>query len=146
LHCAWCNCSHLCCHPYWVSYVLKPECFPCLLMFEIQVPFICLQPEIQIELISHVFSASHTSKVSSEQKKPHWDSLHQQENFVRAYCHLLTFSSLLVLSHQCKGSEKNFCQRVDHSRTRNQERATRLTPTRPVAPLSWNSDRIYVKL
>jgi hypothetical protein len=58
LHCAWCQCSHLCCHPWWVLLVMKPECFLCLLMLEIWVPPICLQPEIQIELISHVFSAS----------------------------------------------------------------------------------------
>jgi len=30
----------------------------CLLMFEIQITFICLQPKIQIKLISHVFSTS----------------------------------------------------------------------------------------
>jgi hypothetical protein len=31
---------------------------PCVLIFEIWVPFICLQPEIQIKQISHVFSTS----------------------------------------------------------------------------------------
>jgi hypothetical protein len=26
--CAWCHCSHLSYHPWWVSLVLKPECLP----------------------------------------------------------------------------------------------------------------------
>jgi hypothetical protein len=30
----------------------------CLLVFEIWIPFICLQPEIQIKLINHVLSTS----------------------------------------------------------------------------------------
>jgi hypothetical protein len=38
LHCAWCHCSHLCCHPWQVSSVLKPQIFPFLIMFEIWVP------------------------------------------------------------------------------------------------------------
>ncbi len=61
LHCAWCHCSNLCCHPWQESSVLIPEYFLCHLMFEIQVPFICWQPEIQIR---HLFSASHTSMLS----------------------------------------------------------------------------------
>jgi hypothetical protein len=61
LHCAWCHCRHLCCHPWWESLVLILEYFLCHLMFEIQVPFICWQPEIQIR---HVFSTSHTSMQS----------------------------------------------------------------------------------
>jgi hypothetical protein len=44
-----------------VSLVLKWERFLCPLMFETQVPFICLQPEIQIKLSSHVFSTSQAS-------------------------------------------------------------------------------------
>ncbi len=52
-------CGHLCCHPWQVSLVLKPECLMCLLMFEIWVLFIALQPETQIMLISHVFLTSH---------------------------------------------------------------------------------------
>jgi hypothetical protein len=38
LQCAWCHCSHLCCHPWQVSSVLKPQIFPFLIMFEIWVP------------------------------------------------------------------------------------------------------------
>ncbi len=52
-------CGHLCCHPWQVLLVLKPECFMCFLMFEIWVLFFALQPEIQIMLISHVFLTSH---------------------------------------------------------------------------------------
>jgi hypothetical protein len=56
LHDAWYHCRHLCHHPWRVFSVFKPECFPCLLMFEIWVSFICLQPQILIKVISHVFS------------------------------------------------------------------------------------------
>ncbi len=35
LHCAWCRCSHFCCHPWQVLSVLKPESFLCLFLFEI---------------------------------------------------------------------------------------------------------------
>ncbi len=42
LHCSWCHFSHLCYHPWQDTSVLNPECFLCLLMFEIWVPFICL--------------------------------------------------------------------------------------------------------
>jgi hypothetical protein len=52
-------CGHLWCHSWWVPLVLKPECFLCLLMFEMPVPFICRQLDIQkIKLIRHVFSTS----------------------------------------------------------------------------------------
>ncbi len=47
-----CLCSHLCCYPWQVSQVLKPEWFPCLLMFEIWVSFICLLQLIKLN--SHV--------------------------------------------------------------------------------------------
>jgi hypothetical protein len=49
LHCAWCNCSYFCCHPWWVSSVLKPKCFPCLFVLEIWIHFICLQLEISAQ-------------------------------------------------------------------------------------------------
>ncbi len=40
--------------------------------------------------------------------------------------HLLTFSILQLLSHQCKGSDKNFCQSLDHGRiATKRDRATR---------------------
>ncbi len=42
--------------------------------------------------------------------------LHQQEKCVTAYCTYFQFSSLRLLSYHCKGSEKNFCQSLDHSR------------------------------
>jgi hypothetical protein len=46
------------CHPWLVLSVLNLECFMGLLMFAIQVPFICLQPEMHIKLINHVFAIS----------------------------------------------------------------------------------------
>jgi hypothetical protein len=58
LQCAWCHCSYLWYHPWQVSSILKLESFLCLLEFEIWIPFICLQPEIQIKQINHVFSTS----------------------------------------------------------------------------------------
>jgi hypothetical protein len=75
-------------------------------------------------------------------RENHTDILHQQENFVMAYCIYLPSPaySLRVLSHQCKGSGKNFHQSLNYGRTatmRERERATRLTPTRrPKAPLT----------
>jgi hypothetical protein len=67
-HCAWCHCSHLCCHPWQVSSVLKPESFPCLLVFEIQIPFIYLQAEVQIKLMirSRFFSKQNTCTVRTK--------------------------------------------------------------------------------
>jgi hypothetical protein len=52
---AWCL---LPLEPSQVSSVPKPEWFPCLLMFDIWVPLVCLQPEFWIKLISQVFSTS----------------------------------------------------------------------------------------
>ncbi len=79
LHCAWWHCRDLCYHPLWVSSVHNPKCFLCLLMFEIWVPFICLQPQkIQIKLINIIFCTA---------------LLHLPENFVTAYC----ISGLLLL-------------------------------------------------
>ncbi len=40
LHCSWCQCSHLYCHPWQVLLVVKPECFMCLLMLEIYLLFV----------------------------------------------------------------------------------------------------------
>jgi hypothetical protein len=48
LYCAWYHCSHLCCYPWKVLLVLKSEYFLCLLICKVWVPFICLQPEVQI--------------------------------------------------------------------------------------------------
>ncbi len=64
------------------------------------------------------------------------DLLHQRENFAKANCILLTFSSLLLLSRQCKETDKNSCQRLDHDRIATKESATRLTPTRARAALT----------
>ncbi len=47
--------------------------------------------------------------------KPHWSSPSARE-FCHSILHLLTFSNLLVLSHQYKRSEKNICQSLDHGR------------------------------
>ncbi len=43
--------------------------------------------------------------------------LHEQENFAATYCILLTFSSLLLPSHQCKLSNKNFCHELLPNKT-----------------------------
>jgi len=80
LHCAWCHCSHLCCHPCWVLSVLNPECFPYLLVFEIWVAFICLQPEIHVKLISHaLFTTWH--KWYHNNKESRTDLLHLHISF-----------------------------------------------------------------
>jgi len=52
-------------------------------------------------------------------RENHTNILHQQENFVMAYCIYLPSPaySLLVLSHQCKGSGKNSHQSLNYGRT-----------------------------
>jgi hypothetical protein len=57
------------------------------------------------------------------------------------------FSSLLLLPHQCKGSEKNFCRSLGHGRMATKREQQRLTPTRAMAPWTCElSDRIDVQL
>jgi len=57
------------------------------------------------------------------------------------------FSSLLLLPHQCKGSEKNFCRSLGHGRMATKREQQRLTPTRAMAPWTCKlSDRIDVQL
>jgi len=94
LHYAWCYCSYLCCHPCWVSSVLKPKRLPCLLMFEIWVPFIRLQPEIQIKQISHVFSTSCHQWYHKDR-----DSHTHGPSPSISILHLLTLSSILKYYH-----------------------------------------------
>jgi hypothetical protein len=103
-----CLCSHLCCYPWQVLQVLKPEWFPCLLMFEIWVSFICLlQP---IKLNSHVCILQIPGiKKYHKNKQSCTDLFHQHT----AFTYLLeptTTTTIPPQSHQCKGSEKNFCQ------------------------------------
>jgi hypothetical protein len=81
LHCARCHCSNLCCHPCWVLSVLNPEYFPCLLVFEIWVPFICLQTEIQVKLISHAFFTS-WGKWYHNNRESRTDLLHFHISFI----------------------------------------------------------------
>jgi hypothetical protein len=71
-------------------------------MFEIWVPFICLQAQkIQIMLISIIFSTTPALPFSVCQRILSQHIAFQDFSF----SHLL----LLLLSHQCKGYEKNFC-------------------------------------
>jgi hypothetical protein len=65
-------------------------------MFEIWVPFICLQPQkIQIKLINIIFCTA---------------LLHLPEILLQhiAFQDFSFSRLLLLLSHQCKGYEKNF--------------------------------------
>jgi hypothetical protein len=96
-------------------------------VFEIRVPFIFLQPEIQVKQISHVFSTSPASVLSLEEGKATLTFAINE----RIFSQHIAFSSLLTLFHQCEAPEKNFCQCIEHSRI-----ATRLTPTRPMRPLT----------
>jgi hypothetical protein len=72
LHCARCHFSHLCCHLWQVSSVFKPESFPCLLVFEIQIPFIYLQPEVQVKIFQQtklMYCENQDSRQRKEQDK-----------------------------------------------------------------------------
>jgi len=84
--------------PYFPYYVNQAKMS--LIMFEIQVPFFCLQQEIQIKLISHVH-INGTNIIFLRTKKA-------ALTFSISKLHLPTVSSLIVLSHQCKEPEKNF--------------------------------------
>jgi hypothetical protein len=107
-----------------------------VLMFEIQVPFIFLQPKILIELVSHAISTSrhnccHRNRCyrfrgfSLVLHDSHSQSVRELTNIL----HLVTFSSLLLLSCKCKRFEKNSAIRPWQDN--NQERTTRLTQARP---------------
>jgi hypothetical protein len=83
----------------------KQECFLCLLMFETQVPFICLQPAIQIKLIPICANdpkwfccAKVWSMVLIAMKRAQQDR-HQWELWLQLTCELsltgLKFSNLL---------------------------------------------------
>jgi hypothetical protein len=102
--------------------VIKPECFLCFLMFEIRVTSICLQPENADQAdqpcILHIPGIH---RITRKKKAT--------LTFSISILHLLTFSSLVLLSHQCKGPEKKFLQKLRPGEDSNQERATRLTST-----------------
>ncbi len=125
LHCFWCHYSHFCCHPWQDSLVLKLECSPCLLMFEIWVP--TRNPDqadqpciLEIPAINyHKNSKSHTD-------------LHQH----------IVFTYLLQPTTTIPSVQKNSCQHFGPQQDSKQERATRLTPTRAIAPQHVNYDRI----
>ncbi len=118
LHCFWC-------HPWQVSLVLKLECSPYLLMFEIWVP--TRNPDqadqpciLDIPAINyHKNSKSHTD-------------LHQH----------IVFTYLLQPTTTIPPVQKNSCQRFGPQQDSKQERATRLTPTRAIAPQHVNYDSI----
>jgi hypothetical protein len=74
---------------------------------------------------------------SYKQGMLHWQLPSAREFSHNCTLHLLAFSIWLLLSHQCTGSEKNFCQSLDLGRiATKRERATRLSPTRALAPLT----------
>jgi hypothetical protein len=117
--------------------VLNPKCFPCVLVFEIWITFICRQPEIQIKLhwpspsaysidlpspaYNYYSTSAKDLKRNSAQFKPGQDSNNQQKEKILTptrgmaplTCELwqawcsLTFSD--VWSQHCEGSLKNSC-------------------------------------
>ncbi len=124
LHCAWCHCSHLCCHPWWVFLVLKPESSLCLFMLEVRLPFICLQPEIPIKLRSAMDSPHpryHKNRESCT------DLLHQHI----AFTYFLLSSQVYYYYYPTSAKDmKEFLPNFRPWQDSDQERATRLTPTR----------------
>ncbi len=99
-------------------------------MFEIHIPFICLQPEILIKLIGHRFCTSQAEMVLCLNKESHTDLLHQH----------ITFSYLpqpMTISPPMQRTWKEFLPKFRPQQDSNQEIATRLTPTRALAPLTY---------
>jgi len=87
LHCTWCHCSYLSYHPWWVSSVLKPKCLPCLVMFEIWVPFIRLQPETRSSRSAMQFPHPGINGIIRTEIATHTDLFHPS-----AYCITLNVS------------------------------------------------------
>jgi hypothetical protein len=96
-----------------------------LLVFEILVPFICVQVEIQVKLISHVFSTSWHNWYHNN-KESHTDLLHLN----------ILFTYLLQQPTSAKDLKRISAKFRPRQDCNNQQRATRLTPTRAMGPLT----------
>ncbi len=129
-----------------VGLVLKPEFFLCLLMLKNlgtfhlstsrsldQADQPCIHYIPGINAIMWTAKSALTFSIS--------------ERILSQHIAFTTFSSILLLSWQCKGSKKNFCQSLDHGRTTTKrERPTRLTLTDLCLHWYVKSDRIHVQL
>ncbi len=98
--------------PMAVVWVLKPQCFLYLLMFKIRVPLICLQPEPRSSWFS-IYSPHPTNTCYHKKATLNFS---MSKRILSYHMHILTFSSLPVLSNQCKGSKMNFCQCLHHGK------------------------------
>ncbi len=129
LHCARCHFSHLSCHPWQVLSVLKPESFLCLLMFEIQVPLICLQPENP-----------------DQADQPYFLHVSQPENLVTGILHILYLLTAYYYNPtSAKGSEKNFLPKFRPWHDSNHKRATKINTTTTTTNNN-NIDKSYIWL
>ncbi len=118
--------------PMAVVWVLKPQCFLYLLLFKIRVPLICLQPESRSSWLS-IYSPHPTNPCYHKKATL---TFSMSKRILSYHMHILTFSSLPVLSNQWKGSEMNFCQCFTPWQDNNPQKATSLTPTRALAPMT----------
>ncbi len=58
------------------------------------------------------------------------------ERILSQHIAFTTFSSILLLSWQCKGSEMNFCQSLDHGRTTTKRESNKIDTDRSMSPLT----------
>ncbi len=110
LHCVWRHCSHCCCHPWWILLVLPVSSYVgnmgAFCLATTGDPDQTDQPcNLHIPGINVIIRTDWL----------YWPSPSVRE-FCHSILHLLAFSSLLLLSHQCKRSLKNFCKSLDHGR------------------------------
>jgi hypothetical protein len=129
-------------HRWWVSLVPKPECFP-LSSYVWDLNTVHLSTtrnpdQADQPCIVHIPGINRVTKTEKATL-----------TFSISTLHLLTLPSLLLLllSHQCKGPEKNFCQSLDHSRIAT-KREQQVWHQQQDPLLHWhvNSDRIGVQL
>jgi hypothetical protein len=91
--------------------------FPCLLMFlnpgTFHLPTSSNPDQVDQPCSLYI---PRMNAVTRTERKLHTDLLISKRIFSQSILHLLTFSILPLLSHQCKGSDKNSCQSLDHGR------------------------------
>lgn len=109
------------------SFICTQECSMCLLRLDISVPFNFLQLEIQIKLISHVFSAS--QRYMHYHKNIHTCLLDKCSRILSMHTPVSVSSLLLRVL-------KEFLPKFRPWQDNNKEIATRLTLTRAMAPLT----------
>jgi len=105
--------------------LVKPECFLCCLMLEIWEPLICLQPAIYWAM----YSQHSRHKWYPKNRKSCNDLLCQHIKYLPspAYCYYLSSDKDL----------KRISAKLTWGQDSNQERATRLTLLRAMAPLTY---------